>query len=293
MKVKEVLAEVITRFKDGSIPQAVALSTFPIPNIPAQRWSLLNRTLMFFAGSMDARGLRQWNKAKRKVKKGSKAFHILAPWMKKEENEAGVEQEILKGFMAVPVFRVEDTEGDPLDYQQIEIPELPLIEKAREWGLSVKAIPGNYRVLGYYSPKREEIALASKEEIVFFHELSHAAHARVNGSLKAGQDWKQEIVAELSATVLCQLIGKTSRYLGHSYRYIEDYAQKAELTAVQGCMKVMHDVEQVLNLILGGNNVLTKDQQGINHSSLPESQRREDPHDQTGQQDHRSLCERQ
>ena len=290
MKVKEVLAEVIKRFKDGSIPQAIALSTFPIPNIPAQRWSLLNRTLMFFAGSMDARGLRQWNQANRKVKKGSKSFHILAPWMKKKENEEGIEQEILKGFMAVPVFRVEDTEGDPLDYEQIEIPELPLIDKAREWGLSVKAIPGNYRVLGYYSSKREEIALASKEEIVFFHELSHAAHSRVNGYLEAGQDWKQEIVAELSATVLCQLVSKTSKYLGHSYQYIEDYAKKANLTAAQGCVKVMNDCEKVLNLILGGNDVLTKDLQGINPGSLPESQKREDPYDQTGQQDHSSLC---
>jgi len=260
MKAKEVLSAVIERFKDGSIPEAITLSTFPIPNIPARKWSLLNRTIMFIAGSTDARGIRQWNMVKRKVKKGTKAFHILAPWIKKEEDEKGNEAEILKGFMAVPVFRVEDTEGDPLDYEQIEIPNIPLIEKAREWGISVRTIPGNYRILGYYRPKTEEIAIASKDEIVFFHELSHAAHSRVNGQLKTGQDWKQEIVAELSATVLCKLAGKTSRYLGHSFQYIEEYARTAHLTAVQGCLKVMNDVEKVLNLILGGNDVLTEDQ---------------------------------
>jgi len=260
MKAKEVLSAVIQRFKDGSIPQAIALSCFPPANIPAHKWSLLNRTLMFMAGSQDARGIKQWNKVSRKVKKGSKAFHILAPWIKKEGDREGNETEILKGFMAVPVFRVEDTEGDPLDYEQIEVPDLPLLDKATEWGISVKVIPGNYRILGYYRPKTEEIAIASKDEIVFFHELAHAAHARVNGSLQPGQDWKQEIVAELSAAVLCQMVGKSSEYLGHSYIYIEDYAKKAELTAVQGCLRVMSDVEKVLNLILAGNEVFSEGQ---------------------------------
>ena len=259
MKVKEVLSSVIEKFKDGSIPEAVALSTFPAPNIPARKWSLLNRTLMFIAGSADARGIKQWNMVNRKVKKRSKAFHILAPWMKKEEDEAGNETEVIRGFMAVPVFRVEDTEGDPLEYEKIDIPNIPLIEKAQEWGISVKAIPGNYHVLGYYRPGAEEIAIASKDEIVFFHELAHAAHSRVTGSLKPGQDWAQEVVAELSATALCKLVGKTNRYLGHSYHYIEDYAQRAQLTAVQGCLKVMSDVEKVLNLILRGNDVLTEE----------------------------------
>ena len=268
MKAKEVLSAVIQRFKDGSIPQAIALSCFPPANIPARKWSLLNRTIMFLAGTQDARGLRQWNEVSRKVKKGSKAFHILAPWIRKEDDGEGKEKEILKGFMAVPVFRVEDTEGDLLDYEQIEVPELPLLNKATEWGISVKAIPGNYRILGYYRPKTEEIAIASKDEIVFFHELAHAAHARVNGALQSGQDWKQEIVAELSATVLCELVGKTSKYLGQSYQYIEDYANKADLTAVQGCLRVMADVEKVLSLILEGNKEFSDDERKVHSSSL-------------------------
>ncbi|RJR18192.1 MAG: antirestriction protein [Nitrospiraceae bacterium] len=263
MHVKEVLTAVIERFKDGSIPEAIALSTFPPANIPAKKWSLLNRTIMFINGSHDARGIKQWNAVNRKVKKGSKAIHILAPWMKKENDEEGNETETLRGFMAVPVFRVEDTEGDPLDYEQIAVSDLPLISKASEWGISVKAIPGDYRVYGYYSPKREEIAIASKDEVVFFHELAHAAHARIKGGLKSGQHWAQEIVAELSAVTLCKLIGKNSIYFGHSYRYIEEYARTAHLTALQGCLAVMADVEKVLNLITGGDNVFTHDQKEL------------------------------
>ena len=49
------------------------------------------------------------------------------------------------------------------------------MEVAQEWGISVKAIPGNYRYSGYFSQDRREIGLASKEETVFFHELAHYA----------------------------------------------------------------------------------------------------------------------
>ena len=175
---------------------------------------------------------------------------MLIPRFVKQENDDGEEETLLSGFMTKPVFRIEDTEGDQLNYEKMELPALPLIERAKEWDISVKAIPGNYRYLGYFSQKKNEIALATPEEAVFFHELSHAAHARLLGQLKDGQDWKQEIVAELSAAVLCKIIGKTSKHLGNSYRYIEHYAQKADLSPIQGCLQVMRDIEKVLQFIL-------------------------------------------
>ena len=76
--------------------------------------------------------------------------------------------------MCKPVFRVEDTDGEALDYKKLELPDFPLIEMAEEWGRSVKAIPGNYRYYGYYISGRKEIALATTEESVFFHEFAHA-----------------------------------------------------------------------------------------------------------------------
>ena len=250
-KVKQALQSIVARFDAGDIPEAISYSTFPIPNIPAAKWSLLNRTLMFIAGTSDARGFKQWKEVNRYVKKGAKAFVILAPlFIKKGTEEEEDEKRILAGFLAVPVFRVEDTEGDPLDYERIELPELPLIEVAQDWGISVQAIPRNYRYFGYFSPGQRQISLSTKEETVFFHELAHAAHERILGGLKKGQDWKQEIVAELSAAVICQLVGKTSKYLGNSYQYIANYAKEAQLTPAQGCLKVMKDVESVLNLIL-------------------------------------------
>jgi hypothetical protein len=78
-KVKQALESIVQRFREGDIPEAIAYSMFPAPNIPASRWSLLNRTLMFLAGTYDARGFRQWKEVGRWVKKGSKSFAILAP----------------------------------------------------------------------------------------------------------------------------------------------------------------------------------------------------------------------
>lgn len=251
-KVKQVLQSIVERFKNGDIPDVIAYSSFPIPNIPAAKWSLLNRMLMFIAGTSDARGFRQWQGVGRHVKRGAKALTILAPRFIKKQPENGEDGKVmLAGFLSIPVFRVEDTEGEPLDYQGIELPELPLMEVAQRWGISVKAIPGNYHYTGCFSQERKEIALATKEESIFFHELAHAAHQRILGELKKGQDWRQEIVAELSAAVLCRIVGKSSKYLGNHYLYVERYAKEANLTPCQGCIRVMNDVEKVLNLILG------------------------------------------
>jgi antirestriction protein ArdC len=124
------------------------------------------------------------------------------------------------------------------------------MEVAKEWSISVKAIPGNYQYSGYFAQDRKEIGLASKEETVFFHELAHYAHQKVLGELKKGQDWRQEIVAELAAATLCRIVGKTPNHLGNNYRYIENYSNSAKLTPWQACLKVISETEKVLTLIL-------------------------------------------
>jgi len=138
-----------------------------------------------------------------------------------------------------------------LEYQKAKLPDFPLKEVAEKWGISVKAIPGNYCYYGYYRDSKKEIVLATKEEVIFFHELSHAAHAKIKGELKSGQDWKQEIVAELSASVLCQIVGKDGeKHLGNNHKYIERYASTAKINALAACFQVIGDVEKVLKEIL-------------------------------------------
>ena len=250
--IETALKKILKCFESGNLPKAISFSVFPAANIPSLKWSLLNRMLMFLSNTQDARGFGQWKEVNRYVKKGAKSIHILVPRIVKRENEEGDEKEKLAGFMARPVFRKEDTEGETIKYEQIKLPNLPLMEKAKKWGISVKAIPGNYSYYGYFSHQRKEIAFASKEETVFFHELAHAAHKRLEGTNQS-QQWKKEIVAELAAAVLCQVAGKTSKFLGTNYRYIEHYAKKGNLRPVQGCLKVISDVEKVLRLILTKN----------------------------------------
>ena len=84
-KVKDTLNKIIERFKSGDIPEAVAYSMFLFPDVPSAKWSLTNRTLMFLTGTMDARGIRQWNAVNRYVKRGTKAFYILVPYLKQVE----------------------------------------------------------------------------------------------------------------------------------------------------------------------------------------------------------------
>lgn len=246
-RIKETLNSILDVFKSGKIPEAIAFISFPQFNIPSNSWSFLNRLILWISGTNDARGYRQWIAVGRHVKKGAKAIYILAPRMKKEKDE---EEKIrLIGFLEVPVFKADETEGEPLDYEKNKIPGFPLMEKAKEWGLSVGAIGGNDRCWGYYTGN--SIKLATEEEMVFFHELSHHAHKLVLGQLNPGQDWKQEIVAELSAEAICRLVGLKKDTTGNCYQYIERYAKKAELTPVNACLQVLSDVEKVIKLIIG------------------------------------------
>lgn len=46
-KVKQALQSIVNRFEAGDIPEAIAYSPFPIPNIPAAKWSLPLYTPLF------------------------------------------------------------------------------------------------------------------------------------------------------------------------------------------------------------------------------------------------------
>jgi len=252
-KVRDTLNQLIAKFESGDIPQAVSYAMFPFPDVPSSKWSLTNRTLMFLSGTMNGRGYRQWQQVGRFVRRGSRAFYILVPYLRWVEDDLGEQQHTLLGFGAKPVFRVEDTDGEPLEYQSIEVPDFALIERAHDWGIDVRAVPDNYRYYGSYSPGRKEIAVATSSEAVFFHELAHCADHIIKGHLKPGQGPFQEIIAELAAQSLAVMVGKsTEDTTGNGYRYIRRYAKKAGMEAHTACLKVLSETEKVLNLILTG-----------------------------------------
>jgi antirestriction protein ArdC len=250
-KVKEVLDTILDQFQKGNIPELVALSTYPVSILPMNKWSLLNQLLCYITGLTDFRGYKQWLEVKRHVKKGEKATHILVPWIKKDTDEqTNEDKSFLAGFITASVFAVEQTDGEQLDYQKLELPPFPLMERAIELGVNVAAIPGSYEHYGYYSQTKKVIALASPEECVFFHEVCHLADDKITG-IKNGQDPIQEIVAELGALALCQIVGLDgSKHFGNNYRYIETYAKKLELTPYGAVLKVLSRTEKILNFLL-------------------------------------------
>ena len=141
-RMRSVLQGILEQFEYDDVPMAIIKAMFPFSNIPSENWSLCNRLLMVIAGTIDARGYNQWKSADRYVKKGTKAIYIVVPYIKHKEEE-GTETSTLTGFGLQPVFRVEDTVGEPLEYEQLVLPRFPFIERAEEWGISVKAVPGN------------------------------------------------------------------------------------------------------------------------------------------------------
>jgi len=251
-KAKACLQRIVDLFKTGNIPKALAVATIPPQSdIPSAKWSISNRILQFLADTSDARGFRQWQKAGRKVKKGSKAFCILGPKARtvKDTDDSGVEIEkvIVAGFFAIPVFRAEDTDGEPLPYEPATPP--PLADVAEQFGLSVSYQTFASRYYGYYQGGTKRIVLATHESKVFFHELAHAAHERIEGDLKGGQVPSQEIIAELTAATLAQMYCPEDN-LGFSYEYVKSYAEKSKKTIDRACLAVINTVGKVLDEIL-------------------------------------------
>ena len=249
-KAKTQLGALVEAFRSGRIGQVVKRSVIPMPDVPCANWSLCNRVLVSLAGTDDARGFKQWQEVGRHVTKGSKAAYILFPQYRKakdEDEETGETKEsmVLVGFGAGPVFRYEDTDGEPIERTDPTPPDLPpLYDVAERFGVSVKYQGHMGRAYGSFRPGERSITLESQDETVFWHELAHAAHQRVNGALKGGQDPKQEAVAELTATVIAGLYG--SDWSGNCWQYISSYSGDP----LSLCLSVLSDVEKVLGEIL-------------------------------------------
>lgn len=248
-KVKNSLDEVLELFEDPEqLPAAIAKTVFSDSNKPSSEWSTLNRLIMYAHDTVDARGYKQWQKVDRQVKKGSKAFYISAPMTTKveEETESGETEEkiICYGFTGVPVFRLEDTKGEPLPEPEVsEDPPLKEIVEALGYELNYEFFDGNR---GYTDPENREIKLSAEDKRTFYHELGHAIHDEItDGGLEYGQRSDQEIVAELTAATICNLYGFEG-YLEHSYDYIKSYADG---DPYQAAVEVIKDVEEVLDYL--------------------------------------------
>jgi len=193
-------------------------------DIPCSKWSAMNQFLVMLSGTFDARGFDQWKQTGRQVKKGAHAARILVPCFGKKEDESGETVDVLRFFKTVPVFRAEDTEGDPLPYEaelaelSARVPALPLVDVAKKIGVSVSFGFSSGAYYGYYSPSARKIMLCTDAEQTFFHELAHAVDDKL-GSLHTETRGMDEVVAEFTACFLASLYGKAANLL-YTRRYL-------------------------------------------------------------------------
>lgn len=261
-KVRPELDRLVTLFGSKTFNSTVTAALIKFPDKPSSRWSICNRLIMLCHGTTDARGFHQWQEVGRRVKAGSHAFYILAPVFKKvkeeELREDGAIEEVetvyLLGFTGISVFRQEDTYGKPLPEYKPQNPR-PLDEAATALGISVtyENVPGAY---GATTIDGKRIALATENVKVWFHELAHAAHSRLEEGLKGGQDPEQETIAELSACALASIYGYANHNeIAETWNYISHYAKSKDPIAVARlCMKVLSKVEKVVNSIITASN---------------------------------------
>jgi len=241
-KVKAAMSSMLKILEEGDL-QTVARAVFRSElHRPSDTWSMMNRLIMFINGTSDARGYNQWQQIGRQVVKGSKAFYIMAPNTRKIKDEKTEDETIIvTGFRAIPVFAVEDTDGEPLpeDDFKLEIPARfdNIID---ELNLDVAPVAFGGTRYGWYSPGI--IRLATPEIKTFLHELCHAVDDKITG-LKLGQHQDQEQVAEFGAAVIAQLLGYEIQ-LGNSKRYLESYGSLKDVA------KFFNRIEQVVSFVI-------------------------------------------
>lgn len=247
-KAQEALAEVIAKFEAGDLSPLVEVSRLHLPeDAPASRWTLSNRVLAFAQSqSLDCRGYKQWQEAGRQVRKGESSAYILAPRMIQKEKDNGEKEAQLRGWLALPVFGYTQTDGDDdteLDYTPAELP--PLHDVAVALGIDVRWQPTPETILGNCDRAGTEINVGTHDAKTWFHELAHAIHARIGGTLKGGQDTHQETVAEFTATVLMWLYGFGDR-TGNCWSYIKFYSDDP----LHAIVKALGDVEKILDFVI-------------------------------------------
>ena len=248
----DAVQELLEMFKSQDFPRQMQLTfirkEYPTPS---DKWSITNRLIMLLIGQTeDARTYKQWQAAGRQVQKGKKAFSIIAPIVKKRKKKDSDEEEmVIVGFRPLPVFRLEDTEGEPLPecnhgYEPVTLP--PFFDAAVAMGIDVYWKPVHQNAYGYYRLSDKSITLCSDDYVVYFHELAHAVHDTIE-PLKSVPEAKAEIVAELTASVLASMVG-VNAYQQQAYEYIRSYVQDKD---VKGTLKAITDVLNLVEKIVG------------------------------------------
>lgn len=156
-------------------------------------------------------GFHKWKSMGRFVRKGEQGLPILAPILVKQEDEDGLEKQMLIGFKVVYVFDVTQTEGEPLppppDWKSPEKNnELNdrLIQFAKNHGITVtfKNLPGE--IQGVSKGGSIDICPTAGSKTIC-HEIAHEMLHKDKNNLQNREI--KELEAEGVSWVVCRHFG--------------------------------------------------------------------------------------
>jgi len=194
-------------------------------------YTFLNSILINLQGGNIAQSFKGWITLNRCVKKGEKSkIHVFAPLFRKikdvtkKETEKETEKSILIGFKMVPVFDVNQTEGDELEYDHNSSVLMDVsynkIHRSMETLCKIKIdeeITGNAR--GFSDGKRIVISNMSNDTDktkTLFHEVAHHLLHTGNKKTKPVSTSTKEIEAESISYLVMS-------YLGIDYELSKNY----------------------------------------------------------------------
>lgn len=256
-KAQRSLDKVVQKFQSGDLSEIVKVARItrdPDDDCPMAHWSLGNIIWAYLqSGSLDCRGYKQWLTVGRPVQKGTSAAYIRVPcttFLKKDGKfvlENG--EKVVSGqyFKWVAVHPLEHTEGEELptfDYLPKKMP--PLTEIAQKMGIDFSWVPLPANQLGNSTVDGFKIRIGTHDPDVWFHELAHAVHAKIEGGLQGGQTEQQETVADFTAAVLMWFYGYGDR-TGNCWQYIQHYA-KDPLAAVSRAISTVTAILEILEV---------------------------------------------
>jgi antirestriction protein ArdC len=171
-------------------------------------------------------GYKAWQGKGRQVNKGEKSIRILAPNVKKIEEDNGDIKYIVTGYFPVSVFHISQTSGEPIDdlgcsdlisgYVDFEkiAKSCPIPVNIKDLGLSNGNTDGKTINI---TPKKNKAAMCA----TLIHEWAHVAlgHCEDTGILFETEDRSaKEVAAETCNFIICSAIGiqnnKSRLYIG-------------------------------------------------------------------------------
>lgn len=200
---------------------------------------------------------KRWNELGRKIRKGETSIRIFKPNFKKVEDENGEVDTKLVGFLTVPVFAYEQTEGEPLPIDKVVIKLEGESDEAREIIEFAEKIaakdncPVTYGdakgANGFYSPSEHLIVVSDTLSInhrckTLVHEL---VHSKVHRYDRTSSRTEKEVVAEGTAFVVCSFFGlDTSDY---SFRYVKSWSKDEENSLLKYGSQICDIAGRIIN----------------------------------------------